>query len=44
MLKVIIVVLLVFPLLIISQEKVEGVVLDSEGSNALGLSGASVYW
>ena len=27
-----------------SQEKVEGVVLDSEGSNALTLSGANVYW
>lgn len=27
-----------------SQEKVEGVVLDSEGDNALGLSGANVYW
>ena len=26
------------------QEKVDGVVLDSEGSNALGLSGANVYW
>ncbi len=32
------------PLFGFSQEKVEGVVLDSEGSNALGLSGASVYW
>ncbi|APQ16868.1 TonB-dependent receptor [Maribacter hydrothermalis] len=27
-----------------SQEKVEGVVLDSEGANALSLSGANVYW
>ncbi|WP_047247311.1 TonB-dependent receptor [Maribacter thermophilus] len=27
-----------------SQEKVEGVVLDSEGGNALPLSGANVYW
>ncbi|KSA13371.1 TonB-dependent receptor [Maribacter dokdonensis] len=26
------------------QEKVDGVVLDSEGSNALSLSGANVYW
>lgn len=32
------------PLFGFSQEKVEGVVLDSEGVNALGLSGASVYW
>lgn len=32
------------PLFGFSQEKVEGVVLDSEGENALGLSGASVYW
>lgn len=32
------------PLFGFSQEKVEGVVLDSEGANALGLSGASVYW
>ncbi|KKO04780.1 hypothetical protein LCGC14_0080910 [marine sediment metagenome] len=27
-----------------SQEKVEGVVFDSEGSNALSLSGANIYW
>ena len=27
-----------------SQEKVEGIVLDSEGSKALSLSGANVYW
>lgn len=27
-----------------SQEKVEGVVLDSDGDNALSLSGANVYW
>jgi len=32
------------PWLTFSQEKVEGVVLDSEGVDALGLSGASVYW
>ncbi len=32
------------PLFGFSQEKVEGVVLDSEGANAIGLSGASVYW
>lgn len=27
-----------------SQDKVEGVVLDSDGANALSLSGANVYW
>ncbi len=27
-----------------SQDKVEGIILDSEGSKALSLSGANVYW
>ncbi|MEP2056442.1 MAG: TonB-dependent receptor [Maribacter litoralis] len=41
---IIILIMAMLPLFGFSQEKVEGVVLDSEGSNALGLSGASVYW
>ncbi|WP_116771098.1 TonB-dependent receptor plug domain-containing protein [Maribacter litoralis] len=41
---IIILVMAMLPLFGFSQEKVEGVVLDSEGANALGLSGASVYW
>ena len=32
------------PLLGFSQGKVEGVILDAEGTDALGLSGANVYW
>jgi len=41
---IIILITAMLPLFGFSQEKVEGVVLDSEGANALGLSGASVYW
>ncbi|VXB26721.1 TonB-dependent receptor [Maribacter litoralis] len=41
---IIILIMAMLPLFGFSQEKVEGVVLDSEGANALGLSGASVYW
>ena len=32
------------PWCIFAQEKVEGVILNTEGSNTLGLSGANVYW
>jgi len=32
------------PWCIFAQDKVEGVILDTGGSNALGLSGANVYW
>tara|TARA_R110002051_G_scaffold4043_5_gene21424 strand:- start:3565 stop:5847 length:2283 start_codon:yes stop_codon:yes gene_type:complete len=42
--KYIIVIIVMLPWFVFSQEKVEGVVLDSEGVNALSLSGANVYW
>ncbi len=42
--KYILLIIAMFPWFAFSQEKVEGVVLDSEGSNALTLSGANVYW
>lgn len=42
--KYIILIIAMLPWFAFSQEKVEGVVLDSEGSNALTLSGANVYW
>ena len=34
----------VLPTLVLSQDKVDGVILDSNDSNALSLSGANVYW
>lgn len=34
----------VLPTLVLSQDKVVGVILDSNDSNALSLSGANVYW
>ncbi|MEH6761617.1 MAG: TonB-dependent receptor [Maribacter arcticus] len=37
-------ILTILPWFGFSQEKVEGIVLDSEGSKALSLSGANVYW
>jgi outer membrane receptor for ferrienterochelin and colicin len=37
-------ILTILPWFSFSQEKVEGIVLDSEGSKALSLSGANVYW
>ena len=37
-------ILTILPWFGFSQEKVEGIVLDSEGSKALILSGANVYW
>ena len=37
-------ILTILPWFGFSQEKVEGIVLDSEGSRALSLSGANVYW
>ncbi|WP_405412758.1 TonB-dependent receptor [Maribacter sp. Asnod1-A12] len=42
--KYITLIIAMLPWFAFSQEKVEGVVLDSEGSNALTLSGANVYW
>ncbi|MDB2607140.1 TonB-dependent receptor [Zobellia sp.] len=36
--------LLVLPWLSFSQEKIEGMVTEVGGSNALGLAGANVYW
>ena len=41
---IVILVLTLLPWFSYSQEMVEGVVLDSDGANALGLSGANVYW
>ncbi|WP_282050614.1 TonB-dependent receptor [Maribacter aquivivus] len=41
---IILTIITMLPWFAFSQEKVEGVVLDSEGSNALTLSGANVYW
>ncbi len=41
---IILTIIAMLPWFAFSQEKVEGVVLDSEGSNALTLSGANVYW
>jgi len=37
-------ILTILPWFGFSQEKVEGIVLDSEGCKALSLSGANVYW
>lgn len=34
----------VLPTLVLSQDQVDGVILDSNDSNALSLSGANVYW
>ncbi|MDP5062123.1 MAG: carboxypeptidase-like regulatory domain-containing protein, partial [Maribacter sp.] len=42
--KYITAIIAMLPWFAFSQEKVEGVILDSEGSNALSLSGANVYW
>ena len=42
--KRVFILLIIAPLFCFSQEKVKGVVLDSEGTNALSLSGANVYW
>ena len=41
---IVILVLTLLPWFSYSQEMVEGVVLDSDSANALGLSGANVYW
>ena len=41
---IVIIVLTLLPWFSYSQEMVEGVVLDSDSANALGLSGANVYW
>ena len=41
---IVLIVLILLPWFSYSQEMVEGVVLDSDGANALSLSGANVYW
>ena len=41
---IVIIALTLLPWFCYSQEMVEGVVLDSNGANALSLSGANVYW
>ncbi len=40
----IVLILVLAPCLTFSQEKVEGVVLESNDTNAMGLPGANVYW
>ena len=41
---IVVLLLCLLPYFSFSQEKVEGVVFDSDASNALSLSGANVYW
>ncbi|WP_027066030.1 TonB-dependent receptor [Maribacter sp. Hel_I_7] len=41
---IVVLLLCMLPYFSFSQEKVEGVVFDSDASNALSLSGANVYW
>lgn len=41
---IVVLLLCLLPYFSFSQEKVEGVVFDSDASNALNLSGANVYW
>ncbi|WP_324025254.1 TonB-dependent receptor [Maribacter sp. BPC-D8] len=41
---IIVIIMTMLPWFAFSQDRVEGVVLDSEGSNALSLPGANVYW